>query len=125
MQAFINFCASYYIVFIVIGVVLIFALIGYLIDAKNTVIEDRPETIKLESIEEQSPTSSEPTKETTENVNESTTQDNSTTPNEEEQQPPKEKLDEVETLGETIEIPKVTNEQKQEVINEVKNNESL
>lgn len=124
MQAFINFCASYYIVFIVIGVVLIFALIGYLIDAKNTVIEDRPETIKLESIEEQSPTTSEPTKETTENVNESPTQDNSTTTNEEEQQP-KEKLDEVETLGETIEIPKVTNEQKQEVINEVKNNESL
>ena len=124
MQAFINFCASYYIVFIVIGVVLIFALIGYLIDAKNTVIEDRPETIKLESIEEQSPTISEPTKETTENVNESTTQDNSTTTNEEEQ-PPKEKLDEVETLGETIEIPKVKNEKKQEVINEVKNNESL
>ena len=47
------FLASNYIWFLVAGIVLIFALIGYIVDSKN-IVQEKPKTIKIdpETIEE-------------------------------------------------------------------------
>lgn len=44
------FLASNYIWFLVAGIVLIFALIGYIVDSKN-IVQDKPKTIKIDSEE--------------------------------------------------------------------------
>ncbi len=89
MQEFINFLGNNYIWFLIVAIVLIFALIGYLIDTKNSKEEEKPETIKVDSIQS---VVMEPTKES---FKVETPVENNT------------KNDEIETLGETIEMPKI------------------
>ena len=47
MDAILEFISNYYFIFIIIGVFLIFALIGYLVDSKNIELE-KPETVKVD-----------------------------------------------------------------------------